>query len=76
MELAGRRCDMVLLVALLVIFGMTLLTGVISLFTQMRYWGFPQIYFFFTLFVSVVSQLPALLYVLQRNPKLLDHLKK
>lgn len=76
MELAGRRCDMVLLVALLVIFGMTLLTGVISLFTQMRYWGFPQIYFFFTLFVSVVSQLPALLYVLQRNPRLLDHLKK
>lgn len=76
MELAGKRYDIVLLAAVIIIFGITLLTGVVTLFTQFRYWGFPGIYSFFTLFASVVSLLPMLLYVLQRNPQMLDKLKK
>lgn len=76
MELAGKRYDIVLLAAVIVIFGLTLLAGVVTLFTQFRYWGFPGIYSFFTLFASVVSLLPVLLYVLQRNPQMLDKLKK
>ncbi len=76
MELAGKRYDIVLLAAVIIIFGITLLTGVVTLFTHFRYWGFPGIYSFFTLFASVVSLLPVLLYVLQRNPQMLDKFKK
>lgn len=75
-EFAGKRLDTVILIALAIIFAASMLTGGAWMLMQFRYYGFPMLHSFFTFFISIIRVVPALLYILSRNQKLLDNFKK